>query len=263
MLKITTYKELYDFVHAFKQKRLTFLILISDPGLGKSYVVQEATIEEGPLWISGMISPLKLYLELLERNNEDPNFLVVFDDVITLFQEKRNIALLLQLCDSRGERVVRYASTTPILRGIEKEFVTKAKVIMLYNELKPENPILKALYSRAHLLNFAPSNTEILNNLRTWATDKEILDFIKAFVPFSKSLSLRAYKRAKELKDSGLNWKRELINELEVNPKLFEVHKLLNKPLTEEERANLFGSRSDWFRWRRVYLAKNSVPKFQ
>ena len=260
MLEVKTYSELHDFVKAFAKKQLNFLTIVGKGGLGKSYIVENALIETGPLIFSAHVTPLKMYLELFERNLEEKDFIVVFDDVDALMLNKTNIALLKQICDTRNEKIVKYFTTTPILKDIPNEFRTNCKVVMLMNNLEPEEPNLKALMTRAHLIYFNPPDIEILNYMKTFAKDQEILDFIERFAHFSKNLNLRVYVRAKELKDSGLDWKKEVISELKVDPRLLEIHDLLKKYQTDKEREEHFSqSKATYWRLKRVYLSKNPV----
>lgn len=263
MLTIKSYKKLKEFIQAFAKKELNLLICVSRGGLGKTFIVEDALIEQGPLIITGHVTPLKLYLEVLERTQEEKDFILVFDDVDALLLNKDIVALLKQLCDTKEDKVIKYFTTSPILKKLPSEFETSCKVVMLMNTLNPKEPNVKALMSRAHLVNFNPSDVEILKYLKSWATDSIILNFIEKFASFSKSLNLRTYVRAKELKNSKLNWKQEIINVLGVDLRLFEIEKLLKKYKTDKERFEIFnrqglGSRMTYFRYKKIFLTKNS-----
>lgn len=262
MLTIKTYHQLKKFVQAFAKKELNLLICVSRGGLGKTFIVEDALIEQGPLIITGHVTPLKLYLEVLERTEEERDFILVFDDVDALLLNKDIVALLKQLCDTKEDKTIKYFTTSPILKKFPSEFETSCKVIMLMNTLNPKEPNVKALMSRAHLVKFNPPDTEILEYLKSWAMDKTILNFIEKFAPFSKSLNLRTYVRAKELKNSKLDWKQEIINVLEVDERLFAIQKLLKQYKTDKERFEVFykkgfGSRMSYFRAKKRFLNKN------
>ena len=264
MLTIKSYKKLKEFIQAFAKKELNLLICVSRGGLGKTFITEDALIEQGPLIITGHVTPLKLYLEVLERTQEEKDFILIFDDVDSLLMNKDIVALLKQLCDTKEDKTIKYFTTSPILKNFPSEFETSCKVIMLMNNLNPQEPNVKALMSRAHLINFDPPDTEILEYLKGWAVDLSILKFIEKFAPFSKSLNLRTYVRAKELKNSKLDWKQEIINVLDVDVRLFEIQKLLKKYKTDKERFEEFnkrglGSRMTYFRYKKLYLYKNNV----
>ena len=258
MLTITKYSELFKFVSAFQKKKLNLLIIVSRGGLGKTFTVEEALMEQAPLTITGHVTPLKLYTEILERSKEEKDFILVFDDVDALLTNKDIIALLKQVCDTRDEKIIKYFTTSPILKDMPSEFETSCKVIMLMNTLKADDANMKALMSRAHLLDFRPPDTEILGNLKSWADDEEILKFIERFAPFSKTLNLRVYKRAEELKDSGLNWREEIVNILDIDSRLFEISDLLKQYSTDKEREKHFSaSRASFYRFKKLFLLKN------
>lgn len=263
MLTIKTYKELQNFISAFGQKKLNLLIIVSRGGLGKTFIVEDALIEQAPLIITGHCTPLRLYMEVLERTKEEKDFILVFDDVDALLLNKDVVALLKQLCDTKEVKTIKYLTTSPILKKMPSEFETSCKVIMLMNTLKPEEPNVRALMSRAHLLNFTPPDKEIFDYMKNWATDKVILRFIEQYAPFSKALNLRVYVRAKELKNSKLNWKQEVVNVLKIDQKLFEISNLLKKYKTDKERVKEFvdkglGARITFFRYKKLFLAKTS-----
>jgi len=257
MIDTKTYKDYKQYMKAFKEKQLNLLVVVSRGGLGKTFISEEELLEEAPLVFTGHVTPMSMYKELYLRHQEEEDFLVIFDDVDALMLNKTNIALLKQLCDTREIKQLKYSTTSHSLH-IPKEFNTKCKVLMLMNDLNPKDPNLKALMSRAHLINFIPSDTEILANIRTFGEDKEILDFISVYAPFSKTLNLRVYKRAIELKEAKLDWHSTIINELNVDPLLLEVHQLLSKYKTDKERDKKFsGGRATYYRKKKLLLSKN------
>jgi len=257
MIEIKDYKTYRKYMQAFKTKELNLLVVVSRGGLGKTFISEEELIEEAPLVFTGHVTPMSMYKELYARHQEEEDFLVIFDDVDALMLNKTNIALLKQLCDTREVKQLKYSTTSPSLR-IPLEFDTRCKVLMLMNDLNPSDPNLQALMSRAHLINFVPSDTEILSNIRTFGDDKEILDFISVYAPFSKTLNLRIYKRALELKEAKLEWHSTIINELHVDPYLLEVHDLLIKYKTDKERDKHFsGGRATYYRKKKLLLSKN------
>ena len=258
MITLTKYKELYEYFEAFGGKKLNLLIVVSRGGLGKTFISEEALIQHGPIIFTGHVTPLGMYRELLQRNKEERDFIVIFDDVDTLMLNKTNVALLKQLCDTREDKTIRYVTTSPILRGLQSEFETSCKVLMLMNDVKTEDKNLNALLTRAHLIDFNPPDTEVIRQMKTFANDTEILKFIEIYAPFSKSLNFRTYKRATELKEVKLDWKQEVINELDVDSRLFEIATLLKKHKSDKEREKHFSeSRMQYYRFKKLFLSKN------
>ena len=262
MITIKKYNDYRDIMKAFKSRKLNLLTIVSAGGLGKTYISEEELFKETPLIFTGHVTPLSLYKTVYARSQEEKEFIVIFDDVDTLMLNKTNVALLKQICDTRETKTVKYFTTSPMLGTTPSEFETNCKVLMLMNEMKPEDRNLQALMTRSHLMHFIPDDIEVLNNMRTFANDEEILDFIKIYASFSNSLNLRCYKRAEELKNAGLNWKSSIINDLKVDPDLLEIHHLLKKYKTNTEREKYFeGSRMTFYRKLKILVSKNPELK--
>ena len=255
MIEIASYEKLKKFITAFGKKKINLLFIISRAGLGKTSIIEEALTSLAPAMFNGHLTPLSLYRELYERNLYESDFIAVFDDTDSLMNNKSNIALLKALFDTKETKTVKYTSTTKLLEGMENEFNTQCKTIVLLNDIS-DNKNIAPLISRANTVNFNPSDKEILSYLKTFAADKEIISFIETFVQFSNSLNLRMYVKALELKKSGLEWRDDLINNLNTNPRLKEIHDLLKKypTLKDEERAKHFSlSRPRYFFYKKLY----------
>lgn len=256
MIKITDYNTLREYMQAFGEKKLNLLVVVSRGGLGKTFVSEEALLEHGPLIFTGHVTPLGMYKELLQRNQEEKDFIAIFDDVDALVMNKTNVALLKQLCDTREEKTIKYCTSTQ--RSLPSEFETKCKVLMLMNDIKTDDRNLNALLTRAHLIEFDPPDTEIIRYLKTFGQEKNILEFIELYAPFSKTLNLRVYKRATELKEAKLDWTADIVNILDVDSRLFEIATLLKKYKTDKEREKHFSeSRPQYYRFKRLFLSKN------
>lgn len=258
MITIKTYKDYRDVMKAFKRKKLNLLTIVSRGGLGKTFISEEELMDEAPLIFTGHVTPLSLYKTVYTRSQEEKEFIIIFDDVDTLMSNATNVSLLKQICDTRETKIVKYFTTSPMIGTIPHEFETNCKVLMLMNNLKPDDTNLQALMTRSHLMHFIPEDIEVLNNIKTFANDKIILDFIEIYASFSNSLNLRCYKRAEELKRAGLNWQSSIINDLKVDPDLLEIHKLLTKYKTNTEREKHFkGSRMTFYRKLKILVSKN------
>lgn len=252
------------YIVSFRQKKINLIVIVSRGGLSKSYTVEEALLEEAPLIFTGHVTPLTMYRELWIKTEEEKDCFVVFDDVDTLVMNKTNVALLKQICDTREEKTVRYSSSSGLLQGAPREFETSCKTILLTNTLRPKDPNIKALMTRGHFINFIPTNESILEQLESWAQDKEILAFFGQFVHFAKNFNMRTYKLAEELKKSGIEWKKFVVAELEIDKSLLEIHELLQKYKTDIERESFYsGSRSDYYRKKKLYLrfCSPKIPK--
>jgi len=220
---------------------------------------------ETPLILNSHVTPLSFYELLAERNEEEKDPLLVVDEAEMLFRDPKIKTMLKILCDTRKEKVVKYLSTTPRLKSLPKEIRTEAKVLMLINTLTPRDEDIKAIMSRGHLLKFEPSDQEIMNYLATsqWANDKEVKDFIKGYANISRALSLRTYVKAVESKKSNLDWQAEVINELELDPRLLVIQRILSDKTIKRESERIKkwealtgDSRAQYYRFRKQYLVK-------
>jgi len=258
MINIKTYNEYREYMSAFKMKKLNLLTVVSRGGLGKTFIAEDELMMEAPLVCTGHVTPMALYKALYERTKEEKDVIVIFDDVDGLMQNKTNVALLKQICDTRETKTVKYFTSSGMLADVPREFETNCKVLMLMNDVSPEDNNLRALMTRSHLVNFVPDDIEILDNMKTFGKDKEILEFIGVYAPFSTALNLRCYVRAAELKASGLDWKLSIVNDLKVDARLLEIHKLLKKYKTHPEREKHFSeSRATYYRTLKTLLSKN------
>ena len=130
------------------------------------------------------------------------------------------------------------------------------------NDVKTDDKNLNALLTRGHLINFDPPDTEVIRQISTFAEDKEVVNFIKRYAPFSKSLNLRLYKRAVELKNSGIEWEGTILNELKIDNRLYVIEQLLKNHRSDEKRIEKWReiineSRTSYYKFKKKYLLKN------
>jgi hypothetical protein len=257
MLEIKTYKELKDFIKAFGKLKINFLIIHSAGGLGKTRLTEDILAERSPLILNSHATPLAMFKILAEENKIDDKFIVIFDDVDMILKNKSSVAILKSVCDSKENKIVRYTTTSPLLPPEEAEFQTSCKTLLLTNKLSEGDANLKALMTRATVVNFVPPDKEILSFLKTFAKDLEIIKFIEKYIRFSKFFNFRIYRRAAELKNSMLDWKKEIVNSMDINPDFIEFENLKKKYKTEKERSEHFSkSRASYFRIAREIKSK-------
>jgi len=262
-LTVRTYDELKKYVKAFRRKHIGLLIIVSRAGLGKTSIVEEELEVEAPLMLNSHITPLSFYQILAERTSEEKDCLIVVDEAEMIFRDAKLRTMLKILCDTRKEKVVKYMSTTPLLRQLPKEITTEAKVVMLINTLTPKDEDIKAIMSRGHLIRFEPPDDEILSYIMNgaWATDKEIKDFIKGYANISRALTLRTYVKAVESKKSNLDWESEVITELELDPRLLTIRRILKTVKNKSDRIKEWekqtgDNRAMYFRYKKMYSTK-------
>lgn len=262
-LTIKTYDELEKYVRAFRRKHIGLLIIVSRAGLGKTSIVEEELEVEAPLVFNSHVTPLSFYQALAERTAEEKDCLIVIDEAEMMFQNSKLKTMLKLLCDTRKEKIIRYMSTTPLLKGLPKEITSEAKVIMLLNTLVPSDPNIRAIMSRGHTINFEPPDAEIFKYLSAgmWAEDKEIISFIKGYASLSRALTLRTYVKAVESKQSKLDWEAEIINELELDHRLLVIQRLFKNYKKDGIRlaqwiAETGEGQATYYRYRKIYMSK-------
>jgi len=256
-IKIEKYKELEKYIDSFAKKKMNLVTLVSRAGLGKTSLTENALIEFAPLILNSHITPMKFYQLLYDRTQEEKDTLVIIDEAEIMFQNPKLVTMLKILCDSKDEKTIKYSTTSPLLKDYPQEFETEAKVILLLNKLNPDDPHIKAVMSRGHNINFSPSDIEIYKYMESWAEDEEILNFMKAFAPFSTNLNLRTYVLAIESKESNIDWKKEMIQNLEIDPRLFQIKNLLENYKDDIERLKKWeGSRAMYYRFKKLYTSK-------
>ncbi len=246
MITLSIYQELSDFIRAFRDGHLNMLVVCSRGGLGKSETVQR-TMQDDPVFISGHETPLDLYRKLYDGRDR----LVVFDEIDGLLSNTANVGLLKQVCETREVKRVQWGSTDQRAAKIDGgvgHFHTRSRVCLLCNSFVLFNANVAALKTRGLAVQFVPSNREILDKIRTFATDSEIIEFLEEFHECIPEFSLRTYRVLQDLKSAGLDWRRYAIDESEIPPKVLEIARLLESHDTDIERVERYsGSRRDFY----------------
>lgn len=142
------------------------LIISAPAGLGKTSAVLNKMRKMGfienqnYIYISGHVTPLRLFRIMYNTRSLEPPSIVIFDDVDSLLDNKVSLNLLKSaLSESRGKRMVSYESTksTDVDVG---QFEFKSKVIILTNNLS-NNKNLQPLLDRGIVYDFNTSPEEL------------------------------------------------------------------------------------------------------
>lgn len=137
-------------VRAITRNYKTSRLITGTPGIGKSYAVLDELRVEGAQFvhISGGIKDSKaLYVTLYKKN--DPNLIIVFDDVNDIIRKRQNIEILRAAVTNEPERKVAYFDNKIIMDGpkhYSPNMIFKSKVIIITNI--PKNKIDTAILSR-------------------------------------------------------------------------------------------------------------------
>jgi len=264
-IKLSSYSQLDLYLSKFAAGELGLVLLLGRHGTGKSESVKRAlrlattdacfadNAEQSLLYVEGHAKAFGLYASLWEFRNRP----VVLDDLDGLYADADCVRLLKPLCNS--ERVKRIAWLTNLTLNSEDipfSFSTTSHVILIANEWRTVNPNVRALEDRAIILHFDPSNTEVHRQVATWFRDDEVYGFLASILPSIKSLSMRHYWKASQLRRAGLdNWREIFLKMVIPDPRLAYVAELLHEPgiNSERERAERFiqvtgYSRATYFR---------------
>jgi hypothetical protein len=124
------------------------IIISGPPGWSKTTTAEDALRDEGINGISlgAYSTPLNLF-NFLHLNSER---MILIDDCAKLFTDSASMAILKAATwgNSRGERIIRWGSTTS--RALTSEFEFKGKFIIICNSF-PETPDGEAIRSRSYL----------------------------------------------------------------------------------------------------------------
>jgi len=140
-MKIATFEVLRAWVEAFGQGHFKLLIILGDPGLGKSRLAKTVLGQDSRL-IEGQTTAFELYRELYRHRDA----IFVIDDVDGMYQDKRAVNLLKQLCQSEEVKTISWNTAAKQLEdeGIPKSFSTRTRVVIIANEWQSLNKNLGA-----------------------------------------------------------------------------------------------------------------------
>lgn len=153
-MKIKEYEYVEDFVNMVLQGLSPACILVSEGGLGKSYLVRTICEEKCPdkyVIFRGHITPKQLFVYLFMNKNK----IVIFDDIEDLLKNDKAVGILKSaLWAVKGEsRIIKYATTNKDGTPYHVEFEFAGGIILLLNKIPREhNPIVQALKTRNSVL---------------------------------------------------------------------------------------------------------------
>ena len=229
-MKINSYDKLKEYVKAMNTREITLLIIKSRGGLGKTYTTESQIPERDRLTFKGHATPLSVYLDVYEN----PTKIILFDDVDSLLDNKSMVAIMKQLCEVKQDKDVFY-NTSASRRGkpVPPSFKSNNQVILLCNDIKDWGEDMKAVLTRGFFIDFEPSNIEIFEQLKKFAKDKVILNFLENRLKFIHNFNFRIYSKAEQLKNAGLDWKNWIDKEHKVNSEEAIMYEVMKLPLVE------------------------------
>jgi hypothetical protein len=250
-MEITTYGELEKELKAFDNGKIKLMIIEGPGAIGKTHAA-EAILTEPMLTFKGHVT--NWYFNYKMSTNKDSKVLI--DDVPAFLYNKKNISTLLQLCELKEVNRIYY-DTTAKYKDMEiiSPYESKHSILIIVNKLIDiRDAVLRAMFGRGIVIKFNPTKKTIMDKLKTFATDKEIIDFLESFIDTAERFDLRLYKIAEIRKREGLDWKKYLLSEMRISEKVSFFVEIVNKSLTEKEKLELwpFG-RATYFRYKTTF----------
>lgn len=245
---VKTYSELSFFLNMFKNGNCDLLIIESKGGLGKSRLFESILSEEPYLRILSHITPMKFFI--LGYKFKDKKILI--DDVDGLLSQEENISLLKMFCETRETKEVAWLTTHNLLaqENIPLRYETNSKVCILTNSFKELTKKISALKDRGWYIEFNPTDEEILSKIKEIISDVpsslpieeklEVFNLINEysrFCDFSLRTFIKGLHLCTECKNKEVSWKKILLSEMKINPKLVLINDLIKKHNQDVQRV--------------------------
>jgi hypothetical protein len=195
---ITSYRAFDEVVQGFAGGNLRSLLIVGDPGLGKTEALRE-TLPEA-FEVTGRASAYGLYRALYEGRDAE----ILLDDVDAVVVDPAKLALLKCLLETRPAKTVGWQTSAPARDGLPCSFTTRSRVVLLANRWRTADADVAAVQDRVHVYEFAPTNLEVHLRAATFFWDQEVFDFIGERLGLFPRLTLRHYLLAFEKKRAGL-----------------------------------------------------------
>jgi hypothetical protein len=263
-VRVPTYAELEQYVHAFAAGHLNLLMIFGPPGVGKSRCVRHA-LGNQVCWISGQATPLGIYLQAYEHRHQP----LVLDDVDGLYADRSGMRLLKSMAQTEKTKTLGWHTAAGVLHreGVPRQFTTTSRVALVGNDWKTLNADVAALEDRGHVLVFEPTALEVHRHAAGWFWDAEIFDFVANHLHLIAQHSLRTYRHAWELKQAGLDWRQAVLCRYLTGTALVVARLKANPSFAREaERVLTFvrsgaGCRATYFHHAKKLRAGAAAPK--
>lgn len=254
---VTTYDELKFYIEMFRDGNTDLLVIEGDGGIGKSFMVDDMMKEIPHLKILSHVTPLELYCQGYSHRDVP----LVFDDTDCLIQNPLHVSLLKQFSETSKYKEIQYQTTSEILkeRNVPLKYTTRSRVLIITNDFRYITKHVKSLINRGFHVKFLPSLEEIMKVIKRIGNNQEIHKFLEKWYKFG-SVTLRTYKKAESLyaQDSS-KWKERIVKEMEINPKLIEIDKLLQQFDNDLQRLEKWKfSRASFYRYKSIIVANNT-----
>ncbi len=196
---ITTYEELDGLVGSFNDGLFHFLVIVGDPGIGKSTILHDSF---NGSWMNNYSTVLGLYKFVFDNKKVS----LWFDDVDVIFENKQLVSLLKQVCETKNDKSICYETSWDLHSrlDVEDRFLFEGNVLITLNDLN----VLKknsfgAMVDRAIVVKFDPSPAELIRYIKEHlgAFDNTVAAYLYSQ---EKKFSIRDYVKTKQLVSAGL-----------------------------------------------------------
>ncbi len=211
---VTNYHDLGRYLFKFAEGSLDLVLLLGQPGIGKTEAVKQALCVDGDsqgqaLYVEGHAQPFGLYQQLW-RYRDRP---VVLDDLDRLYANPDCVRILKPLCNTRRRKRISWLSNAvAAVPELPTEFTTDSNVILIANEWRTINSNVRALEDRSIILWFSPTPREVHRKTAEWFRDDDVYRFIGSYLSHIPQLSMRYYDKGRRLREAGFqDWKKSLL----------------------------------------------------
>lgn len=211
---VTNYHDLGRYLFKFAEGSLDLVLLLGQPGIGKTEAVKQALCIDGDsqgqaLYVEGHAQPFGLYQQLW-RYRDRP---VVLDDLDRLYANPDCVRILKPLCNTRRRKRISWLSNAvAAVPELPTEFTTDSNVILIANEWRTINSNVRALEDRSIILWFSPTPREVHRKTAEWFRDDDVYRFIGSYLPHIPQLSMRYYDKGRRLREAGFqDWQKSLL----------------------------------------------------
>lgn len=245
---VRTYEHLWKYALAWALGKHNLLIVVGDPGNGKTETFRAAVGQEGALpcfRVEGAVSAWGLYRNLYWHRDEN----VLCDDA-DVFKKPDLVVLLKNLGQTTEVKTLGWNTGHHQIadpdddegEGILREFETRSRLAIIVNDFGVINKNLAAVADRGIVIEFKPSAETLHAEAGKWFRDPKIYDFIGRHLHSIVHPSLRHYAKAQELKAAEHDWRDYLLATwgLEEKERLVFALSADRKFRTENDRAREF-----------------------
>ena len=245
---VRTYDALEKWARDFALGKYPALLVLGNPGNGKSTAFNQALEAEG--FQAGdeygvcqkgfkpycLVEGHSLALDCFKFGFYYRDCPMVFDDCNTLYKDQRTRPLLINLCETHKVKRLRWNTNAKL--PVPKAYTTTSNVVFIANEFRVNNNNMEALVSRCDcIIHFIPTAKELHAHVGKWfpnksKSHKEVYEFIEENLYMMNHPDQRIYEHVRRyLAADNRDWREFALRMLcpALDKKAIEVvYKILN-----------------------------------